>query len=109
MNASAREGVLLNWLWHNNAPMSLTVKEAMRFVIQRRVMNAGLAEEVMDRLEGLHIPSSEQGLDLMIEAVIEKAKEPQPPSLPIHRTEANHGIICSTCDGGGCPDCTDPA
>lgn len=29
--------------------------------------------------------------------------------LPAHRTEANYGIVCSTCDGGGCPDCTDPA
>lgn len=32
-----------------------------------------------------------------------------PPALPLHRTEANYGITCSTCDGGGCPDCTDPA
>lgn len=29
-------------------------------------------------------------------------------SLPIHRTEAGYPH-CSTCDGGGCPDCTDPA
>lgn len=29
--------------------------------------------------------------------------------LPISRTEANHGISCSTCDDGGCPDCTDPS
>jgi len=28
--------------------------------------------------------------------------------LPIHRTEAGWPR-CSTCDGGGCPDCTDPA
>lgn len=31
------------------------------------------------------------------------------PYMRIHRTEANHGITCSTCDGGGCPDCTDLA
>ncbi|AXH49797.1 thioredoxin domain [Gordonia phage Pleakley] len=30
------------------------------------------------------------------------------PDLPLHRTEAGHPD-CSTCDGGGCPDCTDPA
>ena len=30
------------------------------------------------------------------------------PTLPIHRTEAGWPR-CSTCDGGGCPDCTDPA
>ena len=30
------------------------------------------------------------------------------PPLPLHRTEAGYPI-CSTCDGGGCPDCTDPA
>lgn len=29
-------------------------------------------------------------------------------SLPLHRTEAGWPR-CSTCDGGGCPDCTDPA
>lgn len=28
--------------------------------------------------------------------------------LPIHRTEAGYPN-CSTCDGGGCPDCTDLA
>lgn len=28
--------------------------------------------------------------------------------LPIHRTEAGHPS-CATCEGGGCPDCTDPA
>ncbi|MFF2388915.1 hypothetical protein [Agromyces sp. NPDC058104] len=28
--------------------------------------------------------------------------------LPIHRTEAGYPN-CSTCDGGGCHDCTDPA
>lgn len=28
--------------------------------------------------------------------------------LPIHRTEAGYPY-CSTCDGGGCPDCTDQA
>jgi hypothetical protein len=29
--------------------------------------------------------------------------------LPLHRTQANVGMACSTCDGGGCPDCTDPS
>lgn len=28
--------------------------------------------------------------------------------LPLHRTEAGYPN-CATCDGGGCPDCTDPA
>ena len=28
--------------------------------------------------------------------------------LPLRRTEAGYPD-CSTCDGGGCPDCTDPA
>ena len=31
-----------------------------------------------------------------------------PHDLPLHRTEAGYPN-CSTCDGGGCPDCTDPA
>ena len=29
-------------------------------------------------------------------------------NLPLHRTEAGYPS-CATCDGGGCPDCTDPA
>lgn len=34
---------------------------------------------------------------------------PEPPAtLPLHRTEAGWPR-CSTCDGSGCPDCTDPA
>lgn len=36
------------------------------------------------------------------------AAYPAPGPLPLHRTEAG-GPSCSTCDGGGCPDCTDPA
>lgn len=32
----------------------------------------------------------------------------RPRPLPIHRTEAGYPR-CATCDGGGCPDCTDPA
>lgn len=31
-----------------------------------------------------------------------------PHPLPLHRTEAGYPN-CATCDGGGCPDCTDPA
>ncbi len=34
--------------------------------------------------------------------------EATPRPLPIHRTEAGYPN-CSTCDGGGCLDCTDPA
>lgn len=34
--------------------------------------------------------------------------EYEPEPLPIHRTEAGYPR-CSTCDGGGCLDCTDPA
>jgi hypothetical protein len=30
------------------------------------------------------------------------------PELPPHRTAAST-VGCATCDGGGCPDCTDPA
>ena len=37
---------------------------------------------------------------------IEKGSEV--PPLPLHRTEAGYPN-CSTCDGGGCPDCTDLA
>ncbi|ATS93146.1 thioredoxin [Gordonia phage Patio] len=33
---------------------------------------------------------------------------PEDHPLPSHRTEAGWPN-CATCDGGGCPDCTDPA
>jgi len=46
---------------------------------------------------GPHAPAVE-GSDLM------RAGEP----LPLHRTEAGYPR-CATCDGGGCPDCTDPS
>lgn len=36
-------------------------------------------------------------------------RDRKPRPLPLHRTEATVGLLCSTCDGGGCPDCTDPA
>lgn len=29
-------------------------------------------------------------------------------TFALHRTEAGYPN-CATCDGGGCPDCTDPA
>lgn len=37
-----------------------------------------------------------------------EARRLEPHPLPIHRTEAGYPN-CSTCDGGGCYDCTDPA
>ena len=40
-------------------------------------------------------------------AVVEGARIEDNP-LPLHRTEAGYPN-CSTCDGGGCLDCTDPA
>jgi hypothetical protein len=36
------------------------------------------------------------------------ATEASTLALPIHRTEAQT-VLCATCDGGGCLDCTDPA
>lgn len=43
-------------------------------------------------------------LDTLTRAIAEAEAQP----LPIHRTEAGYPN-CSTCDGGGCPDCTDSA
>lgn len=39
----------------------------------------------------------------------DRDREVDPRDLPAHRTQANFPWGCSTCDGGGCPDCTDPA
>lgn len=38
----------------------------------------------------------------------DRRPKPAPEPLPIHRTEAGYPR-CATCDGGGCPDCTDPS
>lgn len=40
--------------------------------------------------------------------VAERAEVRAARPLPLHRTEAGYPR-CSTCDGGGCPDCTDPS
>lgn len=46
--------------------------------------------------------------DVLIVCAICGKRKPEPAPLPIHRTEAGYPN-CSTCDGGGCLDCTDPA
>lgn len=47
-------------------------------------------------------------LDRMVFFLLGIDNRPTPRPLPLHRTEAGYPN-CSTCDGGGCPDCTDPA
>jgi hypothetical protein len=42
------------------------------------------------------------------EDLTNKLKSEKSGTLPLHRTEAGYPN-CSTCDGGGCPDCTDPS
>ena len=59
---------------------------------------------------------TENGLPAVVIATGEQVREAQRAleatddlwDLPSHRTEAGYPN-CSTCDGGGCPDCTDPA
>lgn len=41
--------------------------------------------------------------------VIKNRDSDERAELPIHRTWAISGWTCSTCDGGGCLDCTDSA
>ena len=48
---------------------------------------------------------AEELLDMVAKALFGPGK---PFGLPLHRTEAGYPH-CSTCDGGGCHDCTDPA
>lgn len=50
---------------------------------------------------------AEEVLGMVSGALFAPGKRFGPP-LPIHRTEAGYPR-CSTCDGGGCLDCTDPA
>lgn len=68
---------------------------------------AGLDQQptvTQQRLEGRELPWDRQGLAApwQLPGFEHKAE------LPIHRTEAGWPN-CATCDGGGCPDCTDPA
>lgn len=61
----------------------------------------GMADEIMDALERIGCTSisvTDEG----------ECEIPAAPTLPAHRTEAGWPR-CATCDGGGCPDCTDPA
>lgn len=44
--------------------------------------------------------------NILLEAAL--LLDQETPTLPLHRAEAGWPR-CSTCDGGGCPDCTDPA
>lgn len=48
-------------------------------------------------------------LVIVIQRANVESEEAIRQSLPLHRTAANVGVACSTCDGGGCLDCTDPA
>lgn len=55
-------------------------------------------------------PDLMEALQRSFERPLSKEERSRPTRyLPLHRTEANSGIVCSTCDGGGCLDCTDPA
>jgi hypothetical protein len=59
------------------------------------------AEKVLRRLAYLHKAAGWEALERAEAADTYRY-------LPIHRTEAGYPN-CATCDGGGCPDCTDPA
>ena len=48
---------------------------------------------------------SEELIGLLAASLFAPGKRFGPP-LPLHRTEAGYPH-CSTCEGGGCPDCTD--
>lgn len=74
---------------------------------------------VWDWLDGEGNPArgTENGLPAVVIATGDQARVArqalEAPSsvrrvLPVHRTEAGYPN-CSTCDGGGCLDCTDPA
>jgi hypothetical protein len=56
---------------------------------------------------GEHYPHTWRGLSGLY-CPGKRVIPPEVRPLPIHRTEAGYPN-CSTCDGGGCPDCTDPA
>lgn len=49
-----------------------------------------------------------ESLDLLSDADYYTFRQSRCVPLPLHRTEAGFPN-CSTCDGGGCPDCTDPS
>lgn len=61
-----------------------------------------------DLIGGIERGTFDGVLNKIQEAIIARKEELEPRPLPIHRTEAGYPN-CSTCDGGGCYDCTDPA
>ena len=66
---------------------------------------------VTGTIDNLHLERRTTPLPPSAQAFAEICGAPDPTkewSLPLHRTEAGYPR-CSTCDGGGCPDCTDPA
>jgi hypothetical protein len=106
-------------------------REALRAVVreaQAEAWDEGLAAghgyDLSDRLDRKEFdelfrgnypnPYREDDLDRREQAELERliaAEEEEMDrrfNLPLHRTEAGYPS-CSTCDGGGCPDCTDPA
>lgn len=74
-----------------------------------RVISAESLQWAMRRLNCTFLPAVVIATGDQIRAArqaLEAADDPW--DLPSHRTEAGYPN-CSTCDGGGCPDCTDPA
>lgn len=70
---------------------------------EKEVAGPGLWEQAMTALTRWGL-----GASVPLAEVIEAVADERPFDLPIHRTEAGYPN-CSTCDGGGCYDCTDPA
>lgn len=63
---------------------------------------------VNDLIGGIKRGTLDEELHEIAQAIAARKRELLPRPLPLHRTEAGYPN-CSTCDGGGCMDCTDPA
>lgn len=68
-----------------------------------------MSEDRKEKLQDLKIRlASMRERQELVRDMLKNYPREDPRPLPIHRTEAGYPR-CSTCDGGGCLDCTDPA
>ena len=95
------------------ADLLVAATERAEFILPPKA--AGFLAEILLWVTGREITPLASSAVMLAECLVvdesermTTADERYRPGLPLHRTEAGWPR-CSTCDGGGCPDCTDPA
>ena len=105
--ALADDTALTEAEWLDAEKASARIAAALAPLIEARVREAR-AEAAADAYADVMRLAADRSMACRRVAIEEPAGRRSTMSLPIHRTEAGYPN-CSTCDGGGCHDCTDPA